>query len=180
MAFLVTHPWRKILSRKGCYWVSKTLGLEKIQKVIEREPIWSRAFLHAFSYVLNFFPKTWQLNLCDFTCRKRFFLENIAHIWQCIGFNVVSRMNSYIYQSLHFQTIHWDGNFTIINKYGYYTKIILLISSVFLLNHLFFGMIDMIFDMIGVRDECQHGDAIPVSQQIAECEPLEGKPVKGK
>ena len=30
-------------------------------------------------------------------------------------------------------------------------------------------MIGMIFDMIGVRDECQHGDAIPVSQQIAEC-----------
>ena len=30
-------------------------------------------------------------------------------------------------------------------------------------------MIGMIFDIIGVRDECQHGDAIPVSQQIAEC-----------
>ena len=28
----------------------------------------------------------------------------------------------------------------------------------------------MIFDMIGVRGECQHGDAIPVSQQIAECD----------
>ena len=39
----------------------------------------------------------------------------------------------------------------------------------FKLNYQFFGMIDMIFDMIGAMDECQHGDAIPVSQQIAVC-----------
>ena len=31
-------------------------------------------------------------------------------------------------------------------------------------------IIGMIFDMIGVREECQHGDAISVSQQIAECD----------
>ena len=30
-------------------------------------------------------------------------------------------------------------------------------------------MLGIIFDMIGVRDKCQHGDAIPISQQIAEC-----------
>ena len=31
-------------------------------------------------------------------------------------------------------------------------------------------MIGMIFDMIGVRDKCQHGDAIPLSQQIGKCD----------
>ena len=36
-------------------------------------------------------------------------------------------------------------------------------------------MICMIFYMIWVSDECQHGDAIPVSQQLAECAP-EGDP----
>jgi hypothetical protein len=30
-------------------------------------------------------------------------------------------------------------------------------------------MIGMIFDMIGLPDKYQHGNAIPVSQQIAEC-----------
>ena len=30
-------------------------------------------------------------------------------------------------------------------------------------------MIGMIFDMIGLTDKSQHWDAIPVSQQIAEC-----------
>ena len=30
-------------------------------------------------------------------------------------------------------------------------------------------IIGMSFDVIGVRDECKHGDAIPVSPQIAEC-----------
>ena len=38
------------------------------------------------------------------------------------------------------------------------------------LKYLLFCMIGMIFYMIWVSDECQHGDAIPVSQQFGECD----------
>ena len=44
-----------------------------------------------------------------------------------------------------------------------------MIGMVFDMIGMVFDMIGMIFDMIGDRDECQHGDAIPVSQQFAEC-----------
>ena len=39
----------------------------------------------------------------------------------------------------------------------------------FKLKYLFFCMIGMIFYMIWVCEECQHGDAIPVSQQFGVC-----------
>ena len=41
-----------------------------------------------------------------------------------------------------------------------------MIGMIFDMIGIIFDMIGMIFDMIGVRDERQHGDAIPVSQQI--------------
>ena len=68
-------------------------GPQKFQEVIERGFIRFNAFLHMFPYVLNFFPQAWQsqLNPCEYTCRKCFFLKiystHLAMHWLQCGFS---------------------------------------------------------------------------------------------